>query len=216
MKSLTPSDRKLLETHKQRIALAALGSCLVIGESLKVIRDKKLFKSEANSFEAFVNDNYGISRQHAYRLISAYEDAEKTPEAAQLTEKQLRAIRAIPEEKRDRVLSQIEEAEGGMSAAAITQAAADLSCPEVPDEQPDDSPNEPQQESPVPEQKKEKPAPSRIDKAKLIRAKAIATIQESVRRVGDYGDLVPHPLEDPLKKRLQSVVEDLKTKWEVR
>jgi hypothetical protein len=97
-------------------------------EALKEIHDTKLYKEEYGTFDDFCRAELGIDRTYAYRLLKAADIKESVKNVANgdilANEAQLRALGAVPEERREEVLSKAAES-GPVTAKSITEAAQD-------------------------------------------------------------------------------------------
>jgi hypothetical protein len=73
-----------------------------IAQALKAIRDERLYRAEYSSFGAYVNDRWGYSRSHAYRLIDWANVIETSPAGdTPKTERQCRIAKAEVKAKVD-------------------------------------------------------------------------------------------------------------------
>lgn len=68
--ALRPSEAMRLEALEQRIA-AGLDTFQLVGSSLLVIRDDRLYRATHATFEAYLEERWGISRRRGYQLIEA-------------------------------------------------------------------------------------------------------------------------------------------------
>jgi hypothetical protein len=65
-----------------------------IAQALKAIRDERLYRVNYASFETYVNERWGYSRSHAYRLINFAECIEMSPAGdTPKTEREFRATK---------------------------------------------------------------------------------------------------------------------------
>jgi hypothetical protein len=113
-----------------------------IGEVLTEQRDKELYGIYADTFEEYVNNVLGWSRQRAYQFMSATEVVKSLPEKCQPlvdTERKARALGAIPEEQRATVLRHVQK-NGAVTAKSIAQAAEKLPEPPAPAPKPEPPP----------------------------------------------------------------------------
>ena len=93
-----------------------------VGVALMEIRDSKLYREEFKTFEDFCNKEFGVSKQHAYRMIDAAA-IKKSPIGDKIkTESQARALMGVPAEKREAVIKKA-EASGAITAKSITEAS---------------------------------------------------------------------------------------------
>jgi uncharacterized tellurite resistance protein B-like protein len=95
---MTEAERKRYDELKS----IALVHWAIIGEALTEIRDSRLYREEHRTFEAFCQDVFGMTRQHANRLIGAAATAAilepMVPKAA-LREGTIRPLAGLPAEQ---------------------------------------------------------------------------------------------------------------------
>ena len=48
-----------------------LGAFVEVGNALQVIRDKRLYRAEYGTFEAYCRERWGVSRPRAYQMVEA-------------------------------------------------------------------------------------------------------------------------------------------------
>lgn len=101
------------------------------GEALAEIRDRELFRQHYPSFAAYLEQRWGISRKHGYRLIDAAAIAVNVSHGTQLpeptTERAARALSVVPREEQPAVWAEAVERSGGSPAPArvVDQVVAD-------------------------------------------------------------------------------------------
>ena len=103
-----------------------LSATIEAGLALKEIKDRELWKEEAESFQAFCVDNWGVSRSRAYQLIECAEIVTELPPQLSTmvdTERGARELKKVPKEKRAEVVEQAAN-NGRATATAIENAAA--------------------------------------------------------------------------------------------
>lgn len=113
------------------------GSFIACGNALAEIRDSKLYRSTHKTFEAYCSDVWGWSRQRAYQLIDAAELRAALPEKCQpglTNEKQLRALKSVPKEKRAKII------ESGATTTQEIKVAAQIQDKDYKDERGHDIP----------------------------------------------------------------------------
>ena len=122
---LTPAEATDLGNHERTIKNTR-GAFVACGRALEAIRDGKLYRAEYPSFERYCERKWGWKRAHAYRLIHAAEIADSmkmSPMGDKIdTERQARAIAAVPEEQREAVLERASR-KGRLTALRITEEA---------------------------------------------------------------------------------------------
>lgn len=97
-----------------------------VADALREIRDDKLYKKDYRTFEECCTEEFGFSRTYAYGLI----DASQVKESLKMSSiqdtvtnvSQARALSAVPEKKRETVLTRAAKS-GPVTARSITAAA---------------------------------------------------------------------------------------------
>lgn len=118
------------------------------GRALREIRDRQLYKEEFTSFESYVKERFSITKQHAYRLLSAVGTAErlKEPEEERVThglpsenqappERSLREIARLPEDQQKEAWDEIKQASDNPTLSEVKQAVDQrlgVASPETP------------------------------------------------------------------------------------
>lgn len=125
-------------------ALVALASCeqriergmktfIDVGLALAEIRDSRLYKGTHDTFEAYLEGRWGMSRAHAYRMITAAEVVSPigdTDLPSPTNEGQARALAAVPEPERAEVWREATERTGGKpTAKVVTEIAKERTAP---------------------------------------------------------------------------------------
>lgn len=106
-------------------------SALIVGSRLWMIQARKLYKETHRSFEKYLDERWGYSESHGYRLIGAAKTMKSLPqsemgeEIAPTNERQARALLSVPEADRPRVMEKAAET-GKVTARAIAEAALSL------------------------------------------------------------------------------------------
>src|SRR5438552_14108 len=122
---LTLAEAADLAKHELTIK-STQGAFIAWGRALEAIRDGKLYRAQYSTFEEYCGKKWGWKRAHAYRLIQAAEivDSMKmSPIGDKIeTESQARALAAVPEEQRERVLGRA-SSQGRPTALRITEEA---------------------------------------------------------------------------------------------
>jgi hypothetical protein len=111
----------------ERVIDGGLQTFIEVGAALAEIRDRRLYRIEHKTFEAYCRDKWNFSRVHAHRLISASAVSEMLPVGNKPTsERQARPLAKLPAEARPLAWSRaIEIADGGQPTAADVEAAVD-------------------------------------------------------------------------------------------
>lgn len=104
---------------------------LRVGERLIEIRDRKLYLIMYDTFEEYVRERWGWSRQRAYQLINATAVMEALPEECQRavdTEFSARELSKVPENIRESVIEEAQK-NGAVTAVSIHKAAKKVTAP---------------------------------------------------------------------------------------
>jgi hypothetical protein len=97
----TPDDTERLEQLCSVVDLG-LRQFHKVGLALEEIRDRQLYRKDTDTFETFCNRRWGMSRQHAQRLIEAAQLCRELGSHGEHVEneRQARALRTLPPEQR--------------------------------------------------------------------------------------------------------------------
>lgn len=130
-------------TQLKEIITRNLNATIECGMALREIRDRELWREEADSFQHFCVDNWGVSRSRAYQLIDCAEIvAELSPAASTAvdTERAARELKKAPAEARDEIINAAEKDKNGkVSGPSVAKAvkehqdkAVPVNAPEAP------------------------------------------------------------------------------------
>lgn len=124
---LSPEERNYLG-QLENVVSAGLRSFASVGRALGLIRDKQLYRETHDTFEAYLDDKWNISRQHATRLMEAAEIAtqlQKSPTGAvPETERQVRPLASLEPDQRVAAWTEaVEASPGGKVTPAAVEAA---------------------------------------------------------------------------------------------
>jgi hypothetical protein len=117
-----------------------------VGTALVEIRNRKLYRGEHRTFEAYLREKWGITRQRAYQLIDAAaitDDLSTTVDILPQNENQARALKSAPADQRAEIWQKAVDANHGSQPTAkhIQQAIqTELPMQADPDEEPADAP----------------------------------------------------------------------------
>lgn len=125
-------------------------------KAIKVVRDKRLYREDYKTFEAFVESECGIVKSYVNRLIEASNVRDdlapmgaKNPKACEINkERQLRELVDVPKDELEAVVEKAAEIAGDapITAKIIREAKAEvLEYEDVPDREPgadDETPEE--------------------------------------------------------------------------
>lgn len=140
--TLTRAETAELRRQEKRIE-KALPTFVEIGEALGTIRDSKLYRGTHATFDAYLDDRWGFTRQRASQLIGAAATVAELPAAvapAIDSERKARAIRPVAD-KPGKAKAAVREASktsttGHPTAAdlerAVTKVSGDGSVPTPP------------------------------------------------------------------------------------
>lgn len=98
-----------------------------VGQALREIRDRKLYRATHDSFEDFIRDTWQMDRTHAYRLIDAAEVARNVSPSGDIprTEAQARPLVTLKPAEQLAAWSDAKDAagDGQITTAHVTAAA---------------------------------------------------------------------------------------------
>lgn len=122
--TLNPAAQIALVSCEQRIE-RGLKTFIDVGQALAEIRDSRLYRGTHETFEAYLEQRWQMSRSYAHRMIAAAEIAlpiGNTELPAVRTESQARELAKVPEPERAEVWREtVERTEGKPTAAAIRE-----------------------------------------------------------------------------------------------
>ena len=132
-KTLTEVERRKLDKLETEIE-AGLASFLTVGRALVAIQTDSLFRADHRTFEEYCKARWGMSRQHAYRLLNAaqcYDTLKaKFPGSGVLptNEAQLRPLVALDDQRKCSVWKSVvaETTGAGITAATVTSVIRKL------------------------------------------------------------------------------------------
>lgn len=108
---LTPDERAALEMHERVIGR----SFVAAGESLRAIRDGRLYRSSYATFEDYCRERWEYSDRHARRLIDGAEVVERIGPIGPIptAESQVRPLTRLPAEEQPEAWREAVQAAGG-------------------------------------------------------------------------------------------------------
>lgn len=123
------SEQLLLNLHEQQrlqayeaIIAAGLPTFAEVGAALLAIRDEALYRQTHGTFQSYCTEKWGMSRQHAFRLMEAAEVVENLSPIGDIlptNEAQVRALVCLePEEQRTVWAASVATAPNGKVTAA--------------------------------------------------------------------------------------------------
>jgi hypothetical protein len=123
--TLTPFESATLSGCEERIE-RGLQTFVEVGQALATIREKRLYRTEHETFEDYCRQRWSMSARHANRSIEAAAVVESmgpmgpTP----TNERQVRELAKVPEAERADVWREtVERTEGKPTAAAVAELA---------------------------------------------------------------------------------------------
>lgn len=108
----------------KQIVSRNLSATIDAGRALKEIKDRELWKEEAESFQQFCVDNWGVSKQRAYQLMDSVEIVDSLPKeqsTAVDSERAARELKSVPAEARAAVVKDA-ASKGKVTGPAIKKA----------------------------------------------------------------------------------------------
>lgn len=128
-KKLTTSEAEVLADCEETIS-HGLQTFVEVGTALSLIRDNRLYRADHQTFEAYCQDRWQLSRPRAYELMTAAQvvsgmpDTDRPSNARQAVE-----LARVPEPERAEVWARANEATDGKPTAAAVREAANPSTP---------------------------------------------------------------------------------------
>lgn len=119
----------------EQVIGTGLETYILVGTALREVRDSRLYRTVATSFEVYCRDQWGMTGDWAHKLIDASGVARQLSSAglpAPANEAQARAVGAVPEEHRTEVWTATVEATNGKPTAAAVSAVAEKLVPAAP------------------------------------------------------------------------------------
>jgi hypothetical protein len=109
---------RLIELEK--IVVAGLQSWIEVGEALIEIRDSRLYRIEARTFEEYCQSRFKMGKAHAHRLMTAAPIAKDLSPIGDIPESVVREIAKVAPEKRQEVFQKAtESADGHVPSARV-------------------------------------------------------------------------------------------------
>jgi len=122
----------------EKVVAEGLKSFIEVGEALAEIRDRRLYRSEHTTFDAYLRSKWGFDRTRASRLIAGARAAMALPvgNIGPKSERQVRPLAKLPANVRAEVWeSAVRKARGGQPTSSQVEAAAREASPAAPDRQ---------------------------------------------------------------------------------
>jgi hypothetical protein len=111
----------------EKVIEGGLQTFLEVGAALAEIRDRRLYRIEHKTFEAYCRDKWNIGRTYAHRLMASADTVEMLPMGNKPTsERQVRPLTKLPKEKRAEAWQRaVEASPSGQPTTADVEAAVD-------------------------------------------------------------------------------------------
>lgn len=111
----------------EKVIKHGLDTFVEVGNALAEIRDRRLYRCEYKTFDAYCREKWNIGRTYAHRIMAAAETVEMLPMGNKPTsERQARPLTKIPAEKRVEAWQRaVERADGGQPTAADVEAVVE-------------------------------------------------------------------------------------------
>jgi hypothetical protein len=111
----------------EKIIERGLATFHEVGNALMEICDRRLYRIEHRTFEAYCRDKWKMGRTYAHRLMNGAATCEMLPAGNKpVTERQVRPLAKLPPEKRPEAWQRaVDRAEGGQPTAADVEAAVE-------------------------------------------------------------------------------------------
>lgn len=142
--ALTPRERTTLAEQEQIIE-RGLVTFLEVGGALLTIRSERLYRASHRTFEDYCRERWDMGRSRAYQLIDAAQVVSSLSESVSTTvdktalpqsERQVRELKAAPEELRAEAWAQAQEDAGAAQPTARQVKEAVRKLTEEPGEEP--------------------------------------------------------------------------------
>lgn len=132
---LTPAEKRHLTALERRIE-RGLSTFREVGEALLEIRDQRLYRLVAPTFEVYCRDRWSMERNRAYQLMGAAEVAQALPDGAHIVnEAQARELTPLLHASPDllpEVWRKVSDGESPITAPRIRAAVREVTgTPEV-------------------------------------------------------------------------------------
>ena len=112
MEALTLAESNRL-IQLEKVVTAGLQSWIEVGEALIEIRDSRLYKIEAATFEEYCQNKFKMGRKYADRLISAAPIARELTPTGVISERAIREIAKVEPERRQEIFDKATDASQG-------------------------------------------------------------------------------------------------------
>jgi hypothetical protein len=123
---LTTQESDQLKRH-EAVIKAGKNTFVAVGMALTDIRERRLYRQDYDTFEAYCQMKWGWSRQRASQMIQAAVVVKQLPENLSTrvdTEKAARALAKVPEDKRAKVVAAATK-DGRVTTKAVKNAIKD-------------------------------------------------------------------------------------------
>jgi hypothetical protein len=111
----------------EKVIEGGLQTFMEVGAALAEIRDRRLYRIEHKTFEAYCRDKWSIGRTYAHRLMASNDTVEMLPVGNKPTsERQVRPLTKLPKEKRAEAWQRaVEASPSGQPTAADVEAVVE-------------------------------------------------------------------------------------------
>lgn len=118
-------EEEVRRDQLEAVVAAGLKTFIEVGQALLELRDGRLYRATHNTFDAYLRDRFGFTRQHAYRLMGAAETAAAVSPVGDIrNERQARALAGLQPDEQRATYRRAQEQTGVAqpSATALTTA----------------------------------------------------------------------------------------------
>ena len=127
-----PESARLIELEK--VVVAGLQSWIEVGEALIEIRDSRLYRIEAGTFEEYCQSRFKMGKAHAHRLMTAAPIAKDLSPIGDIKESVIREIAKVAPERRAEVFAAAtESAAGHVPTAREIKQVVEMDNATIPD-----------------------------------------------------------------------------------
>jgi DNA N-6-adenine-methyltransferase (Dam). len=125
---------RLLEC--ERVIERGLNTFVEVGAALLEIRDSRLYKDNYSTFESYCQERWGMSKQHAFRLMDGVEVIRNLSPMGDFlpsSERQIRPLVGLPQEQQFQVWQQVVNTapEGKITSSFVQEVVEKVTMPHV-------------------------------------------------------------------------------------
>lgn len=135
--AMLATEEKYALHRCEAIIRNGLQTYIEVGNALLEIRDQRLYRTTHQTFDAYCDERWKMSRARAYQLIGASEvaaDLSTIVDIGETPESHLRPLAKLPPEQRAQAFQRADQLAGDQprTAAHVRAAAAEITHPDLP------------------------------------------------------------------------------------